>query len=114
MHTHFNNAFLGEGGIEPGGSGFGITICEIVEDMIPLSNKKLVQAIQGAIPSADTRSLLGKNLASRVTLCAPFLNWMDEDGEIVLPEGLEAFDATAAQRVMDNWDPTDDGRDRYY
>jgi hypothetical protein len=107
----FNQALLGNGGIDPGGSFFGETLCYMVECMLPFSNEKLIQFMRKKVfPSKETLTVLGPSLSSRVMLCASFLEWIDENGSFMLPEGLEQFDGAAVQRAMDQWDDRDDGR----
>lgn len=57
---YFNDAFLGEGGIISGGSGFGTTICDIVGSMLPLSNERFVRYIRHASPSPRTCAFLDR------------------------------------------------------
>jgi hypothetical protein len=71
----------------------------------------LIQFIRKeVVPSKETLTVLGPSLSSRVMLCAPFLEWIDENDNFMLPEGLEQFDGVAVQRAMDQWDDDDDGR----
>ena len=110
--SYFNQAFLGESGIDPGGSGFGQAMCSYVESMLPLRNKDFVKFLrESVLPSSKEMAILGPTLTSRVLLTAPLLEWIIHDSnEIVLPAGLEEFDHVAVQRAVDEWDPLDDGR----
>lgn len=114
---YFNGAFLGIGGIDPCGSGFGIGICERIELMLPLRRKDLARYLrQHVLPDRATRAMLGPALTSKIVLGTPWLEWMicanGEDDKIKLPSGLllERFDKDVVKEAMDNWDPTDDGR----
>jgi len=104
---YFNDAFLGTGGIESGGSGFGIVLCETIERILPLRDEDFVKFLRAILPmrailpSAEIRSTLGPALTKRLVLCAPFDDWVNSDGEIVLPDVLEPFDAAAVQRAVD-------------
>jgi len=110
--SHCNQAFLGESGIIPSGSGFGEAMCAYVESMLPLRNKDFVEFLRTSVlPSSKEMAILGPTLTSRVLLSASLLEWINNDSnEIVLPAGLEEFDHVAVQRAVDAWDPLDDGR----
>ena len=99
--SYFNDAFLGYGGIDPHGSGFGIVLCETIERILPLRDEDFVKFLRAILPSAEIRSTLGPALTKRLVLCAPFDDWVNSDGEIVLPDVLEPFDAAAVQRAVD-------------
>lgn len=60
------------------------------------------------LPSKGVLALLGPVLTSRVILCAPFLEWI-EDNMLFLPKDMEHFDGTAVRLAMAEWNERDDG-----
>ena len=67
--------------------------------MLPLVDVEFEEFLHDEIlPSAKTRSTLGPALTKRLVLCAPFDDWLDGDGEIVLPGVLEPYDDAVEQR----------------
>eukprot|EP00547_Thalassionema_nitzschioides_P005943 CAMPEP_0194203894 /NCGR_PEP_ID=MMETSP0156-20130528/3546_1 /TAXON_ID=33649 /ORGANISM="Thalassionema nitzschioides, Strain L26-B" /LENGTH=344 /DNA_ID=CAMNT_0038929747 /DNA_START=320 /DNA_END=1354 /DNA_ORIENTATION=- len=110
---NYESAVAKGGDINPGGSSWGVSICETVESMLPLSDDKLVDFIEELLPSRQTRDLLGSSLVHRLLLTAPLLSWLDEDNQdediIVLPRRMDRFHQADAHQVMEEWDPMDGG-----
>ena len=70
--------------------------------MAPFVDEKFAKFVRDEIlPSATTRSVLGPALTKRLVLCAPFDDWLDADGGIVLPDGLEPYDDVAVTDALE-------------
>jgi hypothetical protein len=93
---YFNDAFLGTGSIDPVGSMFGVTVCEIMYDMGPFRDKELLRFVQtGLYPSPKSLALLGLPLSRKVCTCAPLFDSIPpfaEKGKARLPVALEPVD----------------------
>lgn len=89
----FNSALVGNGiRIDTRDSLSDRIYREALEMRPPYTAEELKRFLrEHLLPSADTLALLGPALSSRVLLCAPLLEWIDGEGEIALPIGLDAF-----------------------
>jgi hypothetical protein len=94
---YFNDAFLGIGPIDNGGSFFGVAVREIMHGgMGPFRDEELVRFVQTRLyPSTKSQAILGLSLAKKVCICAHLFDSIPlsaENGEARLPFALEVVD----------------------